>query len=545
MGDKIISREFAAKHGVPVAPSAKQIGSVEDFIKAATAIGFPLLIKASAGGGGKGMKIVRQASELEENIRVAASEAERYFSDGRVYAERLVDLPRHIEVQILGDGKGNLVHLFERECSIQRNYQKVVEESPAPNLPAKLRDEICAAAVKLTSAAKYKNAGTVEFILGAKGEFYFLEMNTRLQVEHPVTEIVLGLDLVAEQIKIASGLGLSLSQKDIVQRGHAMEVRICAERPEKDFQPATGRIGVLRIPEGEGVRWDGGIKQGQAVTPAFDSMLAKFIASGPDRATAIARLADALKNLVLLGVPTNVDFLGRIMANPVFLSGKLDTGFIGREKDSVDAAGGAGGGSKRPSLLRRSRNPMISGSPPSIPQARTPRSAPGGIDMAFDIVIDGKPVPVAIVGRWPELEVEIAGRIYRLGAAHPEAAGEFDIVLDGRTIRGWRYATADEVHIRLEGRTYVVALPQIGGAGAAGGKNDSEIRADMPGTVVSVHCAVGDAVASGQKLLTIESMKLQIGMVAPRDGTVAKVHVAANTTFERGAVLVSLAPVKA
>ena len=335
MGDKIISREFAAKHGIPVAPSAKQTGTIEDFIKEAAAIGFPLLIKASAGGGGKGMKIVREAGELEENIRVAASEAQRYFSDGRVYAERLVDMPRHIEVQVLGDGNGNVVHLFERECSIQRRYQKVVEESPAPNLPVKLRDEICASAVRLCAAAKYKNAGTVEFILGAGGEYYFLEMNTRLQVEHPVTEIVLGIDLVAEQLKIASGQGLSFSQKDIKQRGHAMEVRICAERPDKDFQPATGRVGVLRIPEGEGVRWDGGILQGQAVTPAFDSMLAKLIAYGPDRVTAIDRLAGALKDTVLLGVPTNIDFLGRIMVNPVFREGKLHTGFIKEQGDSL------------------------------------------------------------------------------------------------------------------------------------------------------------------------------------------------------------------
>jgi propionyl-CoA carboxylase alpha chain/3-methylcrotonyl-CoA carboxylase alpha subunit/acetyl-CoA/propionyl-CoA carboxylase biotin carboxyl carrier protein len=335
MGDKIASREFAAKHGIPVAPSAMQTGSVDAFVAAARKIGFPLLIKASAGGGGKGMKIVRREEELAENIRVAASEAQRYFSDGRVYAERLVEGPRHIEVQVLGDGKGNVVHLFERECSIQRRYQKVVEESPAPNLPVKLRDEICAAAVRLTSAAKYKNAGTVEFILGASGEFYFLEMNTRLQVEHPVTEIVLGLDLVAEQLKIAAGEGLTVAQSELKQSGHAIEVRICAERPERDFQPATGRVGLLRVPTGPGVRWDGGIREGQAVTPAFDSMLAKLITNGATRAEAIDRMAGALKELVILGVPTNVDFLRRIMANPTFRSGTLDTGFIAREAASL------------------------------------------------------------------------------------------------------------------------------------------------------------------------------------------------------------------
>ncbi len=335
MGDKIESREFAAKNGVPIAPSARQTGSLEEFIKEAEKIGFPLLIKASAGGGGKGMKIVRQKGELEESIRVASSEAQRYFSDGRVYAEKLVELPRHIEVQVLGDGKGNVVHLFERECSIQRRYQKVVEESPAPNMPRDLRDRICAAAVKLASAAKYKNAGTVEFILGADGEFYFLEMNTRLQVEHPVTELVVGLDLVAEQLKIASGQGLSMKQSDVKQTGHAIEVRICAERPEKDYQPATGRVGVLQLPMGHDVRWDGGIKEGQAITPAFDSMLAKLICYGETRADAVAKMEVALHDLVLLGVPTNIDFLGRIMRHDVFKGGKLHTGFLTDHAESL------------------------------------------------------------------------------------------------------------------------------------------------------------------------------------------------------------------
>jgi propionyl-CoA carboxylase alpha chain/3-methylcrotonyl-CoA carboxylase alpha subunit/acetyl-CoA/propionyl-CoA carboxylase biotin carboxyl carrier protein len=328
MGDKIRSRIFAAENGVPVAPSAMQDGDLETFLAKATAVGFPLLIKASAGGGGKGMKIVRSAAELEENIRVAASEAQRYFGDGRIYAERLVELPRHIEVQVLGDGKGNVVHLFERECSIQRRYQKIVEESPAPNLPGKLRDEICAAAVRLAAAAKYKNAGTIEFILGADGEFYFLEMNTRLQVEHPVTEMVVGVDLVEAQLKIAAGEGLPFAQKDLKQTGHAIEVRINAEEPEKDFRPAVGKIGILRPPEGEGIRFDGGIVQGQAVTPAFDSMLAKLIAYGTTRAEAAKRLEKALHELVLLGLPSNIDYLERITRNPAFLAGKLHTGFL-------------------------------------------------------------------------------------------------------------------------------------------------------------------------------------------------------------------------
>jgi propionyl-CoA carboxylase alpha chain/3-methylcrotonyl-CoA carboxylase alpha subunit/acetyl-CoA/propionyl-CoA carboxylase biotin carboxyl carrier protein len=289
------------------------------------------------------MKIVRSPRELSESIRVASSEAERYFSDGRVYAEKLVIEPRHIEVQVLGDGHGGVVHLFERECSIQRRYQKVVEETPAPNLSPALRARMLDAAVRLATAAKYRNAGTIEFVLGSDGEFYFLEMNTRLQVEHPVTEMVLGIDLVAEQVRIAAGLGLSLVQEDLVQTGHAIEVRVCAERPEKDFQPATGRVGVLRVPGGDGVRFDGGIREGQLVASAFDSMLAKLVAHGPTRDVAVDRLEAALGELVILGVPTNVDFLGDIMRNAVFRSGKLHTGFIAEQASALAAATLSGG----------------------------------------------------------------------------------------------------------------------------------------------------------------------------------------------------------
>jgi acetyl/propionyl-CoA carboxylase alpha subunit len=327
MGDKIRARAFAIAQGVPVAPSL-EAGDAQDLAARAGAIGFPLLIKAAAGGGGKGMRIVRTAAELPASLEAAAAEAQRYFGDGRVYAERYIDRPRHIEVQVLGDGAGNVVHLFERECSLQRRYQKIVEESPAPNLPGQVRREICEAAVALARAARYRNAGTVEFVLAPDGAFYFLEMNTRLQVEHPVTECVLGLDLVAEQLRIAVGGGLSFTQAELIPRGHAIECRVCAEEPEHDFRPATGRVGILEVPTATHLRFDGGIATGQAITPAFDSMLAKFVAFGPDRATAAAGLARGLEELVLLGVPTNIDYLGRILRHPQFLAGHLHTGFL-------------------------------------------------------------------------------------------------------------------------------------------------------------------------------------------------------------------------
>jgi propionyl-CoA carboxylase alpha chain/3-methylcrotonyl-CoA carboxylase alpha subunit/acetyl-CoA/propionyl-CoA carboxylase biotin carboxyl carrier protein len=335
MGDKIRSREFAARHGVPVAPSVTEDEAGDEFLARAAAIGFPLLIKASAGGGGKGMKIVRAEAELAENAALARSEAGRYFGDSRIFAERLVEEPRHIEVQVMGDGAGHVVHLYERECSLQRRYQKIVEEAPAPNLPAALRDEICSAAVRLATAANYRNAGTVEFILGADGLFYFLEMNTRLQVEHPVTEMVTGIDLVEEQIRIAAGRGLSCGQDRIALNGSAIECRICAEEPDRAFRPATGRIALLELPTGAGIRFDGGILAKQAVTPAFDSMLAKLIAHGATRAEAAQRLEQALEQTALLGVPTNLDYLLRIVRHPAFRAGRLHTGFLIQYADDL------------------------------------------------------------------------------------------------------------------------------------------------------------------------------------------------------------------
>ncbi|WP_421852681.1 acetyl-CoA carboxylase biotin carboxylase subunit [Novosphingobium sp.] len=339
MGDKIASRAFAEAQGVPVAPSALDTGDAAAFVAAAEAIGFPLLIKASAGGGGKGMKIVAVREELEGAISAARSEALRYFGDERVYAEKLVSQPRHIEVQVLGDGAGKVVHLHERECSIQRRHQKVVEEAPAPNLAADLREAICTAAVNLAAAARYRNAGTIEFILGGDGAFYFLEMNTRLQVEHPVTEEITGLDLVEWQLKIAAGEPLTLEQERLGVQGHAIEVRICAEQPEFDFRPATGVCGVLDWPEA--ARIESGIAEGQQVTAAFDPLLAKLVVHAETRAAAGDKLAAALRETTLLGIANNIDYLHRIAVHPAFSAGELDTGFLARHAGELVPEPGA------------------------------------------------------------------------------------------------------------------------------------------------------------------------------------------------------------
>jgi acetyl/propionyl-CoA carboxylase alpha subunit len=336
MGDKISARDFAERNGVPVAPSVMPTGNLDAFVSDAEAIGFPLLIKAAAGGGGKGMSIVRQPSELAEAARIAASEAQRYFGDGRVYAETYVERPRHIEVQVLGDGKGGAIHLFERECSVQRRFQKIIEEAPAANLSPALRDEICAAAVKLAAAARYRNAGTVEFILGRDGRFFFLEMNTRLQVEHPVTEMVTGFDLVAAQLAIAAGDPLP-GQEQIAIKGHSIECRICAEDPERDFMPATGQIALLDVPEADHLRFESALDQGQRVTADFDPMLAKLVVHGRDRAEAIQRCLSALSHLSVLGVTTNIDYLARVVAHDAFRAGELHTGFVSEHRADLAA----------------------------------------------------------------------------------------------------------------------------------------------------------------------------------------------------------------
>jgi len=335
MGDKISARRFAQEQGVPVTPSADEADDPVGFAERARAVGLPLLIKGAAGGGGKGMQIVREPAKLPDAIAVARRESERYFGDGRLFAERFVERPRHIEVQVFGDAHGHVVHLGERECSIQRRFQKLVEETPAPGLDPGLRERICSAAVTLAKAAGYVNAGTVECIVSPQREFFFLEMNTRLQVEHPVTEMVTGLDLVEWQLRVAAGEPLPLKQDQLRWHGHAIEARLLAEDADAGFVPDTGRVRLLRWPQGPGLRIDGGVTSGAPVTADFDSMLAKLVAHGASRELAISRLQQALAETVLLGVTVNADYLGRVLRHPAFAQGETDTGFLERHREAL------------------------------------------------------------------------------------------------------------------------------------------------------------------------------------------------------------------
>ena len=336
MGNKSAARDLMKKHHVPVVPGSD--GAVETAEEAGTIaaeIGYPVLVKASAGGGGRGMRRVDSPEEMENKFQQARAEALACFGDGQLYVEKLILNPKHIEFQILADGQGNVIHLGERDCSIQRKNQKLVEESPSKALTPELREAMGRAAVAAAKAAGYENAGTIEFVLDQEGHFYFIEMNTRIQVEHPVTEMVTGLDLVREQLRIAAGLPLSVSQKDVVLRGHALECRINAEDAAQDFRPCPGTTKFLHFPGGPGVRVDSLLYNGYEVSPFYDSLVAKVIVHAPTRLEAIRRMRRVLEEMIIEGYPTTADFCHLILHHPDFVKGRYDTGFLAQHQDEL------------------------------------------------------------------------------------------------------------------------------------------------------------------------------------------------------------------
>lgn len=330
MGNKAEARKTMKEAGVPIVPGTDAIYDAEEGLKAAKKIGFPVIIKASAGGGGKGMRIAASEDVFVTQFNVAQTEAANGFADETMYIEHYVDKPKHVEIQIMADTYGNVVSLGERDCSVQRNHQKLIEESPSPAISREVADQMGKDAVQAASAVGYVNAGTIEFIVDAKGKYYFMEMNTRIQVEHGVTEMVTGIDLIMEQIRVARGEKLSFTQVDVKLTGHAIECRINAEIPEKNFMPAPGRVINLHLPAGNGVRVDTGLYAGYQVPLEFDSMIAKILVHAPTRIEAIRKMRTALEETLIMGVDTNLDFQYQILRTPVFVEGKADTGFVGK-----------------------------------------------------------------------------------------------------------------------------------------------------------------------------------------------------------------------
>ncbi|MEU6515665.1 acetyl-CoA carboxylase biotin carboxylase subunit [Streptomyces sp. NPDC046978] len=525
MGDKIRAKETVRAAGVPVVPGSSGSGLTDaELDAAAREIGMPVLLKPSAGGGGKGMRLVREPELLTEEIAAARREARASFGDDTLLVERWIDRPRHIEIQVLADGHGNVVHLGERECSLQRRHQKIIEEAPSVLLDEATRTAMGEAAVQAARSCGYEGAGTVEFIVPGSdpSAYYFMEMNTRLQVEHPVTELVTGLDLVEWQVRVAAGEPLSFGQRDVSLTGHAIEARICAEDPARGFLPSGGTVLSLHEPQGDGVRTDSGLTEGTEVGSLYDPMLSKVIAYGPDRATALRRLRAALARTVTLGVQTNAGFLRRLLAHPAVVAGELDTGLVEREVEGLVPTG------IPEEVYEAAAAVRLDALRPHGEGWTDPFSVPSGWRLG------GEPRPLAFPLRVYE-PVEYAPR-----GAHTVTGDRVSVVLDGvrhtfHRAADWLGRDGDAWHVR-DHDPVAVSL-----TGAARSGTDS-LTAPMPGTVTVVKVAVGDEVTAGQSLLVVEAMKMEHVISAPHAGTVAELDVTPGTTVAMDQVLAVIAP---
>ncbi|MFD3423121.1 acetyl-CoA carboxylase biotin carboxylase subunit [Streptomyces decoyicus] len=534
MGDKIRAKETVREAGVPVVPGSSGSGLDDGQLAAAAReIGMPVLLKPSAGGGGKGMRLVRDETLLADEIASARREARSSFGDDTLLVERWIDRPRHIEIQVLADGHGNVIHLGERECSLQRRHQKVIEEAPSVLLDEATRAAMGEAAVQAARSCGYRGAGTVEFIVPGKdpASYFFMEMNTRLQVEHPVTELITGLDLVEWQLRVAAGEHLPFAQEDITLTGHAIEARICAEDPARDFLPTGGTVLALHEVQGDGLRTDSGLSQGVEVGSRYDPMLSKVIAHGPDRASALRRLRAALAETVTLGVTTNAGFLRRLLAHPDVVSGELDTGLVERE-----AAGLVDGGVPD-EVYAAAAAVRQAALEPAVPEGgwRDPFAAPDGFRLG------GEPAPVRHWLRVPGHDPVAHDVRPGAQAAGQVAPDRVRVTVDGvlHTFRhsgdwlgrdgdSWQVTSYDPVAAALRG--------------AAGAHGADTLAAPMPGTVTVVKVAVGDEVAAGQGLLVVEAMKMEHVISAPHAGTVTELDVTAGATVAMDQILAVIAP---
>ncbi|MCD0449981.1 ATP-grasp domain-containing protein [Actinocorallia sp. API 0066] len=532
MGDKIAAKEAVAAAGVPVVPGRSGRGLDDGQLEAAALeVGFPALLKPSAGGGGKGMRLVTAADELAGAIASARREARGAFGDDTLLIERFVTAPRHIEVQVFADAHGNVVHLGERECSLQRRHQKIIEEAPSPFLTESGRAELGAHAVEAARAIGYVGAGTVEFIVAGEGEGrYFMEMNTRLQVEHPVTELVTGLDLVELQLRVASGERLPFGQDDVVLDGHSIEARIYAEDPSRGFLPTGGRV--LLLEEPPSARVDSGVVRGGEVGSRYDPMLAKVIVHGPDRAAALRALDTALASYTLLGVPTNTGFLRDLLARPEVRAGALDTGLVERILPEL-TGGGVPDWVLAAAALTRMEAVAPAGDGPwdTMDGWRVGEAAWSPHALVVDgaehveartragevAVGDGAPVAAALDGD----ALVLAGRRF----PHRRVLGPDGTVWIGAGGRAWA--------VRERERTL-----RAGAAAAAGGV----LRSPMPGTVLAVKVAEGDLVAAGQPIVVVEAMKMEHTVTAAVAGTVTALPVRAGSQVALDAVLAEISP---
>jgi 3-methylcrotonyl-CoA carboxylase alpha subunit len=523
MGSKAAAKQLMALADVPTVPGyhGEDQGPAR-LTEEARRIGYPVLIKASSGGGGKGMRVVERPDEFAAALGAAKRESLSAFADDRVLIEKYLDRPRHVEVQIFADRFGDTVHLFERDCSMQRRHQKVIEEAPAPKLDDDLRRALHATAIAAARAIRYVNAGTIEFILQGDS-FYFMEMNTRLQVEHPVTEMITGLDLVEWQLRVAAGEALPLRQDQIAARGHAVEARLYAEDATRDFLPAAGTLRLLRAPDAAAdLRIETGVRQGDTVTPYYDPMIAKLAAWGEDRAAASQRLAEGLSQYRIAGVVTNRDFLRRLVRDPAFAAGEIDTGFIARHRDRLVPPSEPA----HEAVLAAATREILLGEEETTRKAASrsrDRYSPWRLRDGWRL--DGRATRefhwrdgdtegvFSLSAHWAERNPDITV------ARHGD---EFTIIDDDAT---WRLILIDPLAAKEDAA--VVA---------------GRLTAPMPGKIVQVLAGAGESVKRGQPLLILEAMKMEHTIVAPGDGTVERIHFAAGDLVQEGAELVAFTP---
>ena len=567
MGSKAGAKDLMAAAGVPVVPGYTGEDQSPDVLqREADKIGYPLMIKAAHGGGGKGMRIVRSAEEFAGNLQSCQREAANAFGRDRVLLERYIEHPRHIEIQVFGDSHGGAIHLNERECSAQRRYQKVLEESPSTFLTPELRAQMGAAAVQAAHAIDYANAGTVEFIVDAQGcanaaggrmpgaaeqvpGFYFMEINTRLQVEHPVTEEVTGLDLVEWQLRIAAGEKLLLAQEQIIQRGHAIEVRLYAEDPDAGFLPGSGTLQTLRLPApSRHVRIDSGVVEGDTVTIFYDPMIAKLIVWDEDRPRALARLREALAASEISGPKSNIAFLERLIRHPAIVDGSIDTGYLDRHLDEFLAPAHAD-----TSLLLAAATAGLlaqeAGAEQAAAESHDPTSPWASADgwrlghagarkLAF--AQGDARIELTAHGHAGDYRIELASGTHDVTGARL-ADGELSARIDGAMHRFRASADANRVLVHDgQQRLRLDAVEVYRRQDDAGAATEHRIRAPMPGRVVLVQAKPGDAVHTGDVVLVIEAMKMELALKAPRDGVIAELRAQAGEFVEADAVLATL-----
>jgi len=559
MGDKSAAKNLMEQAGVPLVPGYHGENQSPEFLRQqADEIGYPVLIKASAGGGGKGMRVVETSQDFEAALASCQRESQASFGDARVLLERYLQKPRHIEIQVFADAHGQCIYLFERDCSIQRRHQKVIEEAPAPNLSASMRRAMGEAAVAAAQAVRYVGAGTVEFIVEPSGRFYFMEMNTRLQVEHPVTEMVTGLDLVEWQLRIAAGEPLPLSQEQLPLMGHAIEARIYAENTEKGFLPSVGCLKYLQLPEhvaftqGD-VRVDAGVRPGDDISPYYDPMIAKLIVWGATRDQARNRMQQALAQTQIVGVHTNVDFLSRLMADEAFVQADLDTGLIERRRDSLLPAPSPASqevlASAVAALLFEEANSLARGAP-FVQERKDPWSIHDGWRLNGDyrrevVWLDGETsrhVCLRRHGQTHSLDMEGHSAEWAwTGRQLSHGASLIELVWRGTR----RYATVHRQETRfdifLDGRHTVLCLQEpLKKAAQAETGLTGGLTAPMPGKIIAVHVKAGQSVKQGEVLLVMEAMKMEHAVFAPAEGVVQEVFYGVGEQISEGVALIAL-----